>query len=85
VRAIRLDDVICWLKSKEGKPFDGVPKFLSFKEWKAWDELFRTALLPYPQIDSRIEYQQVLALPYTDLGVLYLHTWYLCRILKEYQ
>jgi hypothetical protein len=27
----------------------------------------------------------VLALLYTDLGVQYVRTWYLCRTLKEYQ
>jgi hypothetical protein len=44
VWTVRLDDLVCWLKLKDGIPFDGVPKFLSLKEWKAWDKLFQTAL-----------------------------------------
>jgi hypothetical protein len=44
VWAVRLDDLARWLKLKDGKPFYGFPKFLSFKEWKTWDELFCTAL-----------------------------------------
>jgi hypothetical protein len=40
----RLDGLARFAKSKDNKTLVGVPKFTSFKGWKAWDELMCTAL-----------------------------------------
>jgi hypothetical protein len=39
-----LDGLARFAKSKDNKTLVGVPKFTSFKKWKAWDELMHTAL-----------------------------------------
>jgi hypothetical protein len=39
-----LDDLACFAESKDNKTLGDVPKFTSFEEWKAWDELMRTTL-----------------------------------------
>jgi hypothetical protein len=40
----QLDDLARFAQSKDNKTLGDVPKFNSFKEWKAWDELMHIAL-----------------------------------------
>jgi hypothetical protein len=56
VWTVHLDALICWVKLKDGKPFDGVPKSLSFKELKTWDELFHTALCHVQSVITSVPY-----------------------------